>query len=300
MKNLDVQAQNNVNITGKLISTTFGEGTMSDGRFYERANMVIRVTQTVDNTEETSEIPVSIFAAKYTKANKPNPGFENLQHLKEMKTAENVGIDEADVVRVRGANIRENNFVSRNGQLINGWQINASFINKGNGASDIASVVAEIYILNMREEVNREDEETGRLIIKGGIVQYGGALDVLDFIVEDPDKVDYLRRNWEANQTVKVNVRIRVKTVEDKKPAATSSWGEELPEETTRTVRELIITGGSDECYEEDLAYDPDEIRKAFNVRKAKLEQMQIDAKNSGAKKPAAAQTGSNKKYDWE
>jgi hypothetical protein len=299
MKNLEVQAQNNVNITGKLISTTFGEGTMSDGRFYERANMVIRVTQTVDNNEETSEIPVSIFAAKYTKANKPNPGFENLQHLKEMKTAENVGIDEADVVRVRGANIRENNFVSRNGQLINGWQINASFVNKGNGASDIASVAVEIYILNMREEVNREDEETGRLIIKGGIVQYGGALDVLDFIVEDPDKVDYLRRNWEANQTVKANVRIRVKTVEDKKPAATSSWGEELPEETTRTVRELVITGGSDECYEEDLAYDPDEIRKAFNVRKAKLEQMQIDAKNSGAKKPVA-ETKSGGKYDWE
>lgn len=299
MKNLEVQAQNNVNVTGKLISTTFGEGTMSDGRFYERANMVIRVTQTVDNAEETSEIPVSIFAAKYTKANKANPGFENLQHLKEMKTAENVGIDEADVVRVRGANIRENNFVSRNGQLINGWQINASFINKGNGASDIASVAVEIYILSMREEVNREGEETGRLIIKGGIVQYGGALDVLDFIVEDPDKVDYLRRNWEANQTVKANVRIRVKTVEDKKPAATSSWGEELPEETTRTVRELIITGGSDECYEEDLAYDPDEIRKAFNVRKAKLEQMQIDAKNSGAKKPAA-ETKSGGKYDWE
>ena len=299
MKNLDVQAQNTVNITGKLISATFGEGTMSDGRFYKRANMVIRVTQQVDTHEETSEIPVSIFAAKFTKANKANPGFKNIEDLENMKTAENVGIDEADTIRIRGANIRENNFVSRNGQLIKGWQINASFVNNGKGASDIASFVNEIYIMNMMDEENREGESTGRLIIRGAIVQYGGALDVLDFIVEDPDKVDYLRRNWEANQTVRVNGRIRVKTVEEKKSASTSSWGEELPEESTRTVRELIITGGSDEGFEEDLAYDPEEIRKAFNVRKAKLEQMQIDAKSGSAKKPVA-ETKSGGKYDWE
>ena len=298
-KSIETQALNSINIVGKLIDATFGEGTMSDGRYYERATLTIRVNQKVEGKEETSDIPVSIFAAKYTKQQKANPAFESLQGLKQFKTAQNIGIDAADTVHIRGANIRENNFVSRSGNLVNGWQLNASFVNKGNG-SDIASFNVDIYIMDMHEEVNREGDTTGRLVIRGGVVQWGGKLDVLEFVVEDPDKVDYLQRNWNVNDTVKASGRIRVTAVEEKRPSNTSSWGEELPEETTRTVRELVITGGSDEGYEEEFAYDGTEIKKAFNVRKALIEQMQLDAKknNSGAKAAPAAKSGG--KYDWE
>ena len=43
------------------------------------------------------------------------------------------------------------------------------------------------------------------------------------------------------------------------------------------------------------MGYDPAEIKKAFNIRKAKMEQLQIDAKQNtkSAVKPAG-------KYDWE
>ena len=63
------------------------------------------------------------------------------------------------------------------------------------------------------------------------------------------------------------------------------------------TVRELIITKGDDQGKDEDFAYDPVEIKKAFNVRKARIEQMQLDAKNVSTK-PAVTTT--TKKYDWE
>ena len=62
-------------------------------------------------------------------------------------------------------------------------------------------------------------------------------------------------------------------------------------------VRELIITRGSDEPFDDDFAYDATEIKKAFNERKARLEQMQIDAKNN-TKKSASATSKSN--YSWE
>ena len=44
-------------------------------------------------------------------------------------------------------------------------------------------------------------------------------------------------------------------------------------------------------------AYDAADIKKAFNERKARLEQMQIDAKNN-TKKSAPAASKSN--YSWE
>ena len=295
-KNIMEQATNKVNIVGKLLDTTFREGKTSTGQTYESCNFTVRVTQTYGGREETSEIPVSIFATQYTSQNKPHPGYKNIQEMKKMKTVQDYGEAEATVVRMTSANIRENNFVSRSGQLVNGWQINTSFLNEGK-VSDIASFNMDIFIMDMHEEVDREGEPTGRLVIKGAVVQYGGKLDVIEFIVEGNDAVNYISRNWEENKTVNVGGRIRVTSQEEKRSASESSWGEELPETSTRMVRELIITRGSDEPFDDDFAYDAAEIKKAFNERKARLEQMQIDAKNN-TKKSAPAASKSN--YSWE
>jgi hypothetical protein len=214
-----------------------------------------------------------------------------------MKTIQDVGEAEATTVRMTNANIRENNFVSKNGQLINGWQINTSFLNEGKVA-EIASFNVDVYIMDMHEEVNRDDEPTGRLIVKGAIVQYNGRLDVVEFIVEDSDSVNYISRNWEPNKMVNVGGRIRVTSEEEKRSASESSWGEELPETSTRMVRELIITRGSDEPFDEDFSYTWEDIKKAFNDRKARLEQLQIDAKKGGGTAKAAESAPS--KYSWE
>lgn len=299
-KDIMTQANNKINVVGKLLDAVINEGKLQDGRKYKRANLTIRVTQTYGGREETSEIPVSMFAAQYTQQNKPNPGYAQIEDLAEMKTAQVVGIDNADTVRISGANLRENNFVSRNsGQLIHGWQLNTSFISAG-GTSDVASFVIDVYIMDMKPETDREGEETGRLLIKGGIVQYQGKLDVVDFIVENPDTADYIERNWNIDDTVEVRGRIRVTAIEDKPKANESSWGEDVPETSTRTVRELIITKGSDEPYEEEFAYDKTDIKKAFNVRKAMIEQLQIDAKKGSAPKAAKEPEKAAKSYDWE
>ena len=297
MKTITDQGINKVNIIGKLLDITFRSGTLNDGRAYESANMTIRVTQTYGGREETSEIPVSMFASRYTLANKNNPAFEQIQALKKAKTAQNVGLDEADSVRINSGSLRENNFVTKSGQLINGWQINASFIGVGNGP-EVASFTEDIFIMDMHDEEDRNGESTGRLVIKGAIVQYGGNIDVLEFIVENRDAVDYISRNWNINDTVNVRGRVRMSVMEEKTSGANSSWGEDIPETTTRTIRELIITKGDDEPKDEEFAYDPTDIKKAFNVRKARIEQLQINAKNAGEKKPEPAKTAS--KYSWE
>jgi hypothetical protein len=299
-KSISIQAGNKLNLAGILMDVTPGNGTLADGRPYKRATVTIRVTQTYGGKTETSDIQVGMFATEFTSTGKPNPAWKSLKDLELMRTAQNVGIDNASHVRLTGATLQENNFVSRNGQLINGWQIRGSFINEVK-VSDVASFVTDIFIMSMDDEVNREGDTTGRLKIKGGIVQYGGKLDVIDFIVEAPDTVEYISRNWEVNGTVTVKGRIRVLSQEEE--VQSSGWGEEVPDTTTRFVRELIITTGDDECKEEDFAYDPVEIKKAFNERKAAIEQLQINARATAPKQGAGSANSaeaSSKKYDWE
>lgn len=300
MKSIQNQATNKINLAGTLMDVTLGDGKLSDGRPYQRATVTVRVTQTYGGKTETSDIQRSMFATEFTSTGKPNPAWKSLNDLKLMKTAQNVGIDNASHVRCSGDSLQENNFVSRNGQLINGWQIRGSFINEAKVA-DVASFVTDIFIMDMHDEVDREGDTTGRLIVRGGIVQYGGKLDVVEFIVEAPDTVEYISRNWEVNSTVQVKGRIRVLSKEEE--AQSSGWGEDVPDTTTKFVRELIITTGSDEPFEEDLAYDPVEIKKAFNERKAAIEQMQINARSTAPKQGAGsanAVEASSKKYDWE
>ena len=299
-KEITNQATNRVNIVGKLLDVVFRSGKLQDGRDYESANMTIRVTQTYGGREEVSEIPVSMFAAKYTLANKLNPGWDQLQALHSLKTAQNVGIDAADTVRINSGSIKENNFPTKSGQLINGWQLNTSFISSNvNNLAEVASFVVDLFIMDMHSEEDRDGDSTGRLVIKGGIVQYNGSLDVVEFIVENPEAVDYIERNWNVNDTVTVRGRIRMTVQEEKASGAESSWGEDIPEMTTKKIRELIITKGDDQGKEEEFAYDATDIKKAFNVRKAKIEQMQHDARNSTKKESAQAAPASNK-YSWE
>lgn len=298
MKDINVQAMNKMNLVGKLMNVEFGEGKMSDGRDYKRATVTIRVTQPVDGKEETSEIPVGFFASPYTSTGKPNPAYKSLVDLKELKTAQNVGVDAADQVRITSGVLSENNFVSRNGNLIHGFQIRGSFINAAK-LSDAATFNTEIYIMSIDDEVDREGNPTGRLIVRGGIVQYGGRLDVLDFIVEAPDKVEFVSRNWEANTTQRIVGRVRVTSQEVEASHESSGWGEDIPETTTTFVRELIITGGDDTAKDEEFSYDPTDIKKAFNVRKAMIEQMQIDARAKAPKGGSSNHTDA-KKYEWE
>ena len=298
MKDINVQAMNKMNLVGKLMNVEFGEGKMSDGREYKRATVTIRVTQPVDGKEETSEIPVGFFASPYTSTGKPNPAYKSLVDLKELKTAQNVGVDAADQVRISSATLSENNFVSRNGNLINGFQIRGSFINAAK-LTDAATFNTEVYIMDIHDETDREGEPTGRLVVRGGIVQYGGRLDVLDFIVEAPDKVEFVSRNWEVNTTQRIVGRVRVTSHEVEASHESSGWGEDIPDTTTTFVRELIITGGDDTAKDEEFSYDPADIKKAFNVRKAMIEQMQIDARAKAPKQGSSGHTDA-KKYEWE
>ena len=151
MKDLTQQSQQKINLVGKLLDATFNKGKLSDGRNYERVNLNLRVTQVYNGREETSEIPVSMFAAEYTNNGGLNPGWKSIQDLKDMKTVQNNGLADADTIRLTGASLRENAFVTKQGMLVDGWQLSSSFVNTTN-MSDVASFIIDIFIMDMKPE----------------------------------------------------------------------------------------------------------------------------------------------------
>ena len=296
MKSINSQAQNKVSISGKLLDVSFSSGKTKKGVPYERANVTVRVVQTYGGKEEVSEISVPFFATQYTNSGAPNPAYRSIQQLKEMKTVAQYGADMADSISINRAELQENNFVSKStGQLVSTHQFRASFFNTGAAKNVATFSIKDAFILDMRDEVDREGETTGRLIVKVGIVQYGGRLDVLEMIAENPAHVDFISRNWNINDTLYIEGFIRSTVVEEFR-TKTSSWGEQIPESSTKTVHELIITNGDDCCVDEEIDYDPAESKKAFNARKARLEQLLQDAADAPKKSAAPALS----KYDWQ
>ena len=102
----------------------------------------------------------------------------------------------------------------------------------------------------------------------------------MDFFVENPGAVDYIERNFKVNDTAHFVGRLRY-TSETVKYESENTWGESIPQTTTKKKRELIITGPGVGCesgpYDEDRSYDPEDIRVLVADRNAVKEQKKME-----------------------
>ena len=113
----------------------------------------------------------------------------------------------------------------------------------------------------------KNDEETGRIKIRFGVIGYKGKINVIELIAETDNAINFIEANWNEKDTVRVTGAVNVNV-------STETWKEEQafgePMIRTKLVsrKELIITGGSP-CLEEDLCYDAESIEKAILQRNA-------------------------------
>ena len=312
-KSIENQAQNYATVVGTLLDASVKEmETKSDKRPFRAATVTLRVNQAYGGKGEVSEIPISMIAMKFKKDGTINPAYENLGALKtDYQSAQQVGEAAASRLRFSGksVNLRENMFAdSRNVEnVVSTWQVNATFFNEVRGSgdtsvsnADCATFNVDIYLMSIARELTAEGEETGRLKIRGGVVQYGSKLDCFDFFVEDPTAVDHIERNWAINDTVNAMGRIR-HTSETVTYESENTWGEAIPRTSTRTKHELIITQGSDFALDDEKAYSPEDIKKLNADRNQRKEQIKIDARNKKQKKAVATATASSASgYEWE
>lgn len=307
-RNINSAGQNTFTITGLVSEINFREGMNKNNKPYRSGTVIVRVDQTYGGKSEISEIPVSMFANKFKKDGTANKCYEQMAQIQNnYRSIAQAGLDGATRITFTGitSKIQENMFVSPSNPeaVLSSWRLNTMFANPARGAGDCATFCMEIFIMKMERELNIEGEETGRLKLIGMYVGNRGAGsnaegNVFTFYVEEPGTIDYIERNWNENDTVQVVGRIRYCS-EEVQYHSENSWGEDIPQTSTRNKHELIITKGSDFPMEDDMAYDPDDIKALYADRSARREQLVVDAKNK-AKAATATKASVSSGYDWE
>lgn len=286
------QTYNNVRIEGivseiDLQDTTFKKNNVDTPCI--KGTVKVRVNGKISNKDVELEIPVQVFAGKFTNAGSPNPAYESAKKVMD-EFVSIAASDEASATRVRitNANIQMNEYYNQNGKLISFPRVSASFFTKikKEDCKPDASFNITLMVGSRKEELNKDEEPTGRWIVNGAIVQYGGKVDVVPFYVESERAIEGIQ-SWDEGDTVsvkgKLNFSSRIETV-----VRHMDFGDDDEFERTVSVSELIITGGSAPLSEDDEnKLDPTEILKGTKERTARLEE---------SKKQAAAGGSSTKK----
>lgn len=280
-------SMNEVVIEGILSETNLTTGTDKNGKDYIRGEIKIKVSQKVDGVEIDNEIPVRIYQTKLTKAGKVNPAYESAMKIKDeyVSIASCGREDKADWVSITtSGNITENAFYGRDGKLVSLPSLRASFVNKikPNSVTPSSTFKVVFVVGEIKDEI-KNDEPTGRIIIKGVIPQYGGRVDTIDFIVSNKIALERIQENWHKKDTVLaggyINFTQKVSVTKDD-----SGFGEPLTEKHTTSVKELIISSGHESPLSEDEgAYSQEDIAEALVERKTRLADLENKTKQPAA-----------------
>lgn len=297
------QAENRVRIEGILAEnnlkyTSFvknGANTDAIG-----GNIKVLVPQTIDGKENVLEIPVYMFATKYTNAGKSNPAYESIEKvMKEfVSIASGVGEAGADKVRITGASLRMNEYYNQAGQLVSFPRVNASFVTKATGEfRPEASWSLQFAVSSMDFVTDAEgvEVEPKKLRIKVLVPQYGGKIDTMEFYAVNPRVIDAITSYWENQKTYSAKGRLNF-TSTTREIIEECDFGEPDVRVQTVTLSELIVTKGTQAPMEDEMAFAPAELAEALKEHKAYLETLKD--KTNVQTKATPAPISTNQDFD--
>lgn len=292
------QAENSVKIEGILSEIDLKTGTTNkNGKTVEYigGSIKVRVNQILNGESVELDIPVYMFSNKLKNDGGPNPAYASIERvMNEYVSIAAAGMEAADRVRITNANIRMNEYYGQTGNLNSYPRINASFVTKVTDLTKYApeATFSTVFVIAaMGYETDKDGvENPNRFKIRGVLPQYGGKVDVVDFLATTPSVIDAVSSYWEQGDTVKVNGKLNFTSIVEEKMVEVD-FGEPRKERRTVSVSELIITGGTQTPLEGDFAYDEDEIGAALKERQVYLAEQKEKAKSKdgAAKKSAAA-----------
>jgi hypothetical protein len=284
------EADNRVVIEGVLKENNLEKTKDKDGKTVVRGDIVVQIA-------ENEEIVAKFYSAELTKTGKENPSFKSLSTAMEnyVSVADclkaNEPIENATKVQVKGAKLRINDYFNENKKDISSYvEVAGSFISssKEETYEPRAEFELECFILNIKPETNKEQEETGRLVLNVAVPIYGGKVVPFTLIAEG-DVAEFLSMNYEKNKTAFLLGDIK-NTVTINKVEKGGGFGKKKVETFINTKQELIITGGGvngDPSMYED---NPDMVEKAFaieDIKKAMAErEVMLETLKSGGVKP--------------
>ena len=252
--------------------------------------------------DETNVIRFSVYTTEKKKdGSGDNVAYKGLLTvMDEFKTIADNGREEADKVYVNGD---LNLFTGQNGKESVGQR--ASFFNRAKkleGFEPQATFDVEMFIKTMVPEVDKEGEETGRVLVKGWVPTFNGIEPIT--LIADKDLADDVQSTFKVGQTARFFGDIINNRVEIKKEIP-MALGKPRIETKVEYKNELRITGASDPYPDEPegeipAKYDKGAIELAINERQARLEAKEREAKASSAPsnaRPTASGTG--RQLNW-
>ena len=292
------QAENKVFIEGILSEIDIVERTYTKDGVQNNAlagQIKVRVEQKINGVDKILEIPVHVFVNEMTKKGTKNPAYESIDTVRRefVSIASGAGVEGADRIRISGASIQMNEYWADENRLSSYPRINASFVQrvKRDEFTPKAQFSTELVVSKMINEVDKDGVETGRLKVEGILPQYGGRVDVVPFIAENPNVVDAISQYWQPKDTVKVSGKLNFSsTVEIY--TEEQGFGEPIEKKRTINVSELVITGGSQTPLEGEFAFNEEEIKNALAERKARLENRKAKELARSSSRTAPAQSG--------
>ena len=286
IKDRNSQSVNNLVISGLLTEMDIQQKQTRDGRNYVSGTIKVRVDQEINGKKEENIIPISLFSME-KKSDKVsiNPNYNRILGYKDSFTSLAAAEKPENASRITvAANIGENMWVdAQTKELRSNFRISSNFINKARETDEEkASFELSGVVGKITPEFDKDGNETGRIVVKFIIVQFGGKTDIIDLIAADTAKA-HIETNWSEGDTVKA---VGVINMKQKTVTWTESqgFGEPIKRTRTESSRELIITGGSAGGLEDMFSYDADDIKAALNERQKRIEELK-----NGANKPAPA-----------
>lgn len=289
-----VESENEVYISGVLNELDIVEGSTTDGRDWIRGTANVRVDQEINGIVSENIIPIKMFSMRLKKDGNPNKVYDTILGYKNSLTSLAAAEDESNAskITISSARLEENIWIdSSSGTERSSYQISGNFINKKRDADkEGATFKLSGVVIKLNEELDRNEEPTGRLLVKFGVIGYAGRMNLLTLIAEGNAKA-HIEQNWQVGDTVRVSGRINM-TQKTEIVSEKQGFGEDIEKTRTVTRRELIITGGSSGGLEEELSYDADSVKKACADRLARIKTMKDSASAKAAPKSRANDFG--------
>ena len=297
------QAENKVRIEGILSEINLKYGSfVKNGATVDNigGNIKVMVHQTINGEDVSLEIPVYMFATKFTNAGKPNPAYESIEKVmtEYVSMASGAGEAGADKIRITNGNIRMNEYYNQQGQLVSFPRVNASFVTKATGEfRPEASWSLEFAVSSMDfvTDADGVEVEPKKLRIKVIVPQYGGKVDTMEFYATNPRVIDAITSYWENQKTYSAKGRLNF-TSTTREIIEECDFGEPDVRIQTVSVSELIVTKGTQSAMEDDMEFKPADLAAALKEHKAYLETL----KDKTSQKPhnTPAPTSSNQEFD--
>ena len=294
------QAENRVKIEGILAETDLKYGSfVKNGETIESigGNIKVLVEQEINGEAKTLEIPVYMFSSKYTKAGKINPSYESIEKvMKEFVSIAAAGsAAQADRVRITNADIRMNEFVGQNGQIVSQPRVHASFVSRAVGEFKPEATFSLEFMVSSIARVTDADGvevEPPRLNVQVIVPQYTAPnattmnVDLVPLYAVSNNVINAVENYWEAGACYKANGRLNF-TSRTEEVVEEVDFGEAQTRVRTINVSEFIITGGSQAALDGDFAFDINDIKAGMAARNDRLNDLKSGKKSMQKQTPA-------------